>query len=170
MHLNQGTFRIMTRIFSSSGNQPHPERNQKLDTEQQRKQAEEAAALFQLKNPLIPETEQETPQGMSAAQIKYERYDAPGSAFAIDHGPSGTDYIFQLLPKQPLKSKKADVVTKLIAVMDTIYPRSVSLTYIPPNERLEVTFYTVKVSSLTSKPGWKRAVKKTLMKLSAVRD
>lgn len=97
--------------------------------------------------------------GQTVEAIRYEHYRKPGSRWAIEHAKVGSDYVFQLFPLKPPAVPWQDVMLVLIAIMDVIYPRSVKLDYIPPNDTYQVKFYTIKVNNVVGLPGWEVACK-----------
>jgi hypothetical protein len=100
--------------------------------------------------------------------IHYEEYREPGGKWMIEHSPVGKDYIFQLHPIRPPKLVWQDIITMQITAMDVIFPRSLEIRYIRPDEKYQMKFYTIKVEKLVGVPGWKDAVERALAGLSAV--
>lgn len=96
--------------------------------------------------------------------VRYESYRPPGSKWMIEHGRDGENYVYQMFPLKPPKMSWQDTVAGLIAAMDVIFPRSVELTYIPPNPQYQITFFTVRVDNVTKIPGWESACKERALR------
>lgn len=102
----------------------------------------------------------------AVAPIIYQEYRPRGSRWLIEHSASGENYIFQVHPLKQPTHQTPDILTAMIAVMDGIYPRSIDLRYTPPNPNYQVKFFTIRAEGLVGKPGWTRAVERSLEELS----
>ena len=121
----------------------------------------------------LDEQSQKIRNQLAAAQavspIVYEEYRQPGSKWMIEHATDGSDYIFQLFPIRPPKLEKRAVLELLIIAMDQIFPQSVRIDYVPPNDLYKAVMYTIKVRDVTKLPGWEEACRtKALRGLVAV--
>lgn len=97
---------------------------------------------------------------ISMQPVRYESYRAAGMPWVIEHGLDGKDYVYQLLPQKPIRMAWQDVVSGLIAAMDSVFPRSTHIDYFPPKREHDVSFYTIRARDVVSQPGWSRACKK----------
>ena len=108
-------------------------------------------------------------ESQSVEAIHYASFRKPGSKWALEHAKVGPDYMFQMFPLKAPAIPWQDVIVILIAAMDVIFPRSVKITYIPPNDTYKVTFFTIKVENVVGLPGWEVACKeRALQGLAAV--
>lgn len=109
-------------------------------------------------------------RSMQAVQpIRYESFRQAGTKWMLEHAQDGEDYVIQMFPLKPPLIPWQDVVTMLIAAMDVIFPRSVQIKYVPPNETYEVKFYTIRILKVVGLPGWEKACKdRALNGLAAV--
>lgn len=105
-------------------------------------------------------------QGVQA--IVYNEYREPGGKWLIEHSEDLDNYIFQVHPIRPTTASWQDVIPMMIAALDEIFPRSIDFTYAPPNQKYKLQFYTIKAAKLTGLPGWKGAIERALVALSAV--
>jgi len=80
----------------------------------------------------------------------------------IDHGARGNDYTLQLIPRRPIPADVKDVVQAIIQVMSGLIPRDIEVFINPPNPRLEVNFYTIRLENVLQRPGADAIVKKKL--------
>jgi hypothetical protein len=110
------------------------------------------------------------PQAVQSVEaIHYTSFRRPGSKWVIEHAKVGPDYVFQLFPLKAPGIPWQDIITILIAAMDVIFPRSVKITYIPPNDAYQVKYFTIKVEGVVGLPGWEVACKeRALLGLAAV--
>lgn len=95
----------------------------------------------------------------SIQAINYSTYRAPGSKWSIEHAQAGEDYIYQIFPLRPPKLTWQGVIYLFIAAMDTVFPRSVEIKYIPPSQKFELKYYTIRVEKVTNLPGWEDAAR-----------
>ena len=91
--------------------------------------------------------------------IRYDSFRPPGSKWLIEHGQAGEDYFFQVFPLRPTKVALKDVIGAMIVAMEVVFPRSVQIYYKPPNDGLQVKFFTIKVEKVVGLPGWEKACK-----------
>jgi hypothetical protein len=90
--------------------------------------------------------------------IVYQTYRKPGMKWLIEHAQVGEDYVFQLFPLKPPKLNWKDIITMMIGAMDVVFPRTIKITYKPPNEGFQVKFYTIRAEKVVGVPGWESAV------------
>ena len=100
--------------------------------------------------------------------IVYKEYREPGGKWMIEHSEDGDDYIFQIHPLRPPKLAWADIIPMMIETMDVIFPRTIKIIYVPPSQKYQLQFYTLKIEKLVGIPGWSGAVERSLAGLSAV--
>jgi hypothetical protein len=95
----------------------------------------------------------------SVQPIHYHQFRGRGSKWMIEHARAGDDYMYQLFPLKPPAIAWADIITMFIAVMDAIFPRSVHIHYVPPNDNFQIKFYTIKLENIAVLPGWETPCK-----------
>lgn len=100
--------------------------------------------------------------------IVYQEYREPGSKWMIEHSEDGRDYILQIHPIRPPKLAWADIIPMMIEVMDIIFPRTIKIIYVPPSQKYQLQFYTLKIEKVVGVPGWRGAIDRALTGLSAV--
>lgn len=93
----------------------------------------------------------------SISAIRYESVRKPGSKWMLEHAANGVDYMFQCFPLKPPRYDINGVIGRMIVALDAVFPRSYQITYMPPNDKYEIKFYTIKVADIVGKPGWERA-------------
>lgn len=93
----------------------------------------------------------------SVSPIVYESFRIPGQKWKLEHARAGDDYVFQLFPLKPTKLPWQDVIVVMIATMDSIFPKTLQITYRPPKEEYQIKFYTITVAGVVGQPGWERA-------------
>lgn len=71
----------------------------------------------------------------------------------IDHGQRGDDFIVQMIPRKPISLAVGDVCNGIIATLFEIVPRKVEVFITPPNSRLQIDFYTVRLEGVMRRPG-----------------
>ena len=140
----------------------------RLDREETKKRAAEAeAALRELEE--VDEASRKLgavlADAKAVAPIVYREHRPRGSKWLIEHAAVGADYAFQMHPLKPPAHAMPDILTGMIAVMDGIYPRSVEIRYTPPHPSYQVKFFTIRVEKVVGKPGWSRAVERSLDEL-----
>jgi len=96
-------------------------------------------------------------QSMGVEAIHYKEFRMPGSKWMLEHTRSGPDYIYQMFPLRPLKADWRDTIVLLIAAMDAVFPRSIKISYMPPTEKYQIKFFTIRVEGVTVQPGWEDA-------------
>ena len=107
-------------------------------------------------------------QAQSVAPVRYEEYRPRGSRWLIEHSRVGDDYIFQLHPLKPPTISWQDILSLAITAMDVIFPRSLKIQYVPPSQRYQLKFFTVKVNKVAGLPGWDAAIERALKSLSSI--
>ena len=142
------------------------ERRDREETKKRAAEAEEALREYQELDEASRRLGQVLAKQQAVAPIVYREHRARGSKWLIEHSAVGDDYVFQLHPLKPPTAQTPDILTAAIGVMDTIYPRSLQIRYVPPHPNYQVKFYTVRVEKLVGKPGWERAVERSLEGLS----
>ena len=100
--------------------------------------------------------------------VHYQEYRQPGCKWMIEHSLNGEDYILQCHPIRPPGLVWQDIITMMIAAMDVIFPDSIRIEYIRPNDGYQLKFYTITVRKIAGLPGWKGAIERALSGLSAV--
>ena len=100
--------------------------------------------------------------------IHYQEFRQPGGKWMIEHSPVGDDYVLQCHPLRPPGRVWQDIITMMIAAMDVIFPDSIRIEYIRPNDGYQLKFYTITVRKIAGLPGWKGAIERALAGLSAV--
>jgi len=81
----------------------------------------------------------------------------------IDHGARGDDYLLQLIPRKPIGADPRDVIQAIIQVIAGIIPSDIQVYINPPNQGLEIDFYTVRLEGVLTKPGSESIVSKQLV-------
>lgn len=104
---------------------------------------------------------------MGVQAIRYKEFRMPGSRWMIEYTQAGSDFIYQMFPLRPLQADWRDTIVLLIAAMDTVFPRSLQIQYIPPSEKYQIKFFTIKVEKVVEKPGWEDACEKRALKALA---
>ena len=150
----------MGRLFDSSSVIEGPEQQQ--EASDVRKRAAEFDAVLQEVGELDAagetiRTQLEGARAQAVQPIVYKEFRAPGSKWMIEHARDGSDYIFQLFPLKPPKISKPEVIQLLIVVIDLVFPRSVWIDYVPPDDMYATVMYTIKVRKIAGRPGWKNA-------------
>lgn len=108
-------------------------------------------------------------EAQAVQPIVYTTFRKPGSKWLIEHARVGDDYVYQLFPLKPPKLHWKDAITQMIGAMDVIFPRTLKITYTPPNESYQVKFYTIRVEKVAGVPGWEAAVgERTLNALAGI--
>jgi hypothetical protein len=100
--------------------------------------------------------------------VHYQEHRLPGCKWMIEHSPIGEDYILQCHPIRPPVLVWQDIITMMIAAMDVIFPDSIRIEYVRPNDGYQLKFYTITVRKIAGLPGWKEAIERALAGLSAV--
>lgn len=122
----------------------------------------------------LSETSQALGEQMGAVQsvqtVQYSSFREPGSKWSIEHAQNGDDYIYQLFPLRVPKMDWRDVILLFIAAMDNIFPRSVVIRYVPPSQKFELKYYTIRVEKVTGLPGWEQAVRGRALPALAAAD
>lgn len=80
----------------------------------------------------------------------------------IDHGARGDDYMVQMIPRKEIRADTGDVIRAIIQVMKGFVPDDVEVYINPPNPRLAVNFYTIRLEKVLSRPGAGAIVTKKL--------
>jgi hypothetical protein len=80
----------------------------------------------------------------------------------IDHGARGDDYMFQMIPRRPIKADVRAVLEGLITVIASFIPNDVEVFINPPNPGLEIDFYTIRLEDVLKKPGAESVVSEKL--------
>lgn len=161
----------MSRLFDSS-RESHKEEEARSRQEEVRKRAAEAEKLIMEHQELDDQSRRIRDQLASTQAVKpivYKEFRRPGSKWMIEHARDGEDYIYQLFPLKPPRFETSDVLQLLIIAMDVVFPRSVRIDYVPPNELYKAKMFTIKVRGVTRLPGWEDAcLSKALNSLCAV--
>ena len=137
-----------------------------------RRRAEEVDRLI-AENLELTEASNKIGAQLGAAQtvqtVQYTSFRPHGCKWNIEHARAGDDYIYQLFPLRPPKMDWRDVILLFISVMDGIFPRSVTIKYVPPSQKFELKYYTIKVENVAGLPGWEDAARvRALQGLSSV--
>jgi len=111
----------------------------------------------------------ESAEAMGITAIRYKEYRERGSKWMIEHTRDGADYIYQMFPLRPLTADWRDTIILLIAAMDSVFPRSVQIKYMPPNEKYQIKYFTIRLVKAATLPGWEDACgRRGLSALAAV--
>jgi len=103
-------------------------------------------------------------EAMGITAIHYKEFRQSGSRWMIEHTKDGDDYIYQMFPLRPIQADWRDTIILFIAAMDAVFPRSVEIRYVPPSEKYQITYFTIKVIRVTVQPGWEDACEKRALK------
>lgn len=106
-------------------------------------------------------------KGRAVQAVQYHKYRKPGGRWQLEHALADDDLVIQCFPLRPTRMDWRDVILNMIAVMDSIYPRTVPINYAPPEPpggaiKMPVTFYTIRVKSVARMPGFEFARDKSL--------
>ena len=161
----------MGRLFDAGKEEREAEESRRTRTDVRRR-AEEAERIIN-ETLELDEATKALGEKLSVTQavkpIHYVGYRAPGSKWNIEHAQVGADYVYQLFPLRPTLISWKDVIAQFIRAMDVIFPRSISIRYVPPSERFQLKYYTIRVESVADLPGWEGAtVDRALKGLSMV--
>jgi hypothetical protein len=157
----------MTRLFDATRERTDEERAQRARAEVRRRaeEADRAIAeheeLDEASRNLKKQLEGST---VAVEPIHYASYRLPGSKWQIEHALVGDDYVYQMFPLKPISRDWRDVVAMMIAAMDVIFPRSIDIRYVPPDQRSFRQFYTIRVENVAKLPGWEDAVQKRALR------
>lgn len=156
------------RLFDASeeSRRSAKERRDREETKKRAAEAEEALRELEEVDEASRKLGAVLADAKAVAPIVYKEHRVRGSKWLIEHSAVGPDYVFQLHPLKAPTAETPDVLTSLIGAMDAIYPRSIQIRYVPPHASYQVKFYTIRVEGLVGKPGWERAVERSLEDLS----
>jgi len=71
----------------------------------------------------------------------------------IDHGRREFDYMVQMIPRKEILVAIGDICSAIIATLSEIVPSDVEVYINPPNSRLHVDFYTIRLEGVMRRPG-----------------
>lgn len=161
----------MGRLFDS-GRRSREARESRQSREDIRRRAEEAEEAIKQSLELDEASNQlgaKLAQTQTVRAVEYKAYRERGSKWNIEHAQVGPDYVYQLFPLKPPSMSWKDVIFQFVSAMDAIFPRSIEIRYVPPSERFQLKYYTIRVEAVTSLPGWENATQgRALRSLSAV--
>jgi hypothetical protein len=159
------------RLFDSGAETRKADAAREARAEVRRRAREAEEAIREIEE--LDEASAKLGETLAAAQavqpIVYATFRRPGTRWSIEHARVGDDYVYQLFPLKPEVLDWQDVVAQMITAMDVIFPRSVKIRYVPPNQAFKVKFYTIRVTGVVGQPGWEKACReRALNGLSAV--
>jgi hypothetical protein len=150
----------MARLFDSGAEEQKAKRAQE-ERDGVRRRAEEVERVLreelELDQARSALEQKLAAQPMGVQPIKYQSYRQAGSRWVIEHSQVGDDYVYQMFPLRPIKADWRDTVALLIAAMDGVFPRSIQITYVPPDDRYQVRCFTIRVTKVVGMPGWAEA-------------
>lgn len=161
----------MSRLFDA-GSRKKDAVSARAEKEDILRRANEVERLIQ-ENLELTEASEKIGAQLGAVQtvqsVQYTSYRATGSKWNIEHARAGNDYIYQLFPLRQPRMDWRDIILLFIAVMDDVFPRTVTIKYVPPSQKFELKYYTIKVEDVAELPGWEgAAMVRALQGLSAV--
>ena len=157
----------MGRLFDV-GSDKRAARETSARRDEVRRRAEEADSLLREHKELDEASDKlskKLAEAQSVSPLIYQEYRVPGSKWVIEHSHDGPDYIYQVFALKTPRASWQSIITAMIAAMDSIFPRSVIIKYWPPKEMFKEQFYTIRVTGVTSLPGWELACKEKALRL-----